>query len=142
MDRERSSTSICRLRRRSETPRRHGFTLIEILIVVVIVGVLAAMVVPRFADARRDASVSAVRNQLQALRGQLDLYRIRYRGAVPPADALMETLVAEALIRSTPEWPAGFAIDETHYAATGSLRLSYDPTAGGDQIDVAMVEAW
>ncbi|HIB01144.1 MAG TPA: prepilin-type N-terminal cleavage/methylation domain-containing protein [Phycisphaerales bacterium] len=54
---------------------RRGFTLIEILIVVVILGILAAVVVPQFTNAADDANDAAVRTQLQTLRGQIELYR-------------------------------------------------------------------
>jgi len=60
------------------TPRtnlRNAFTLIEILIVVVILGILAAVVVPQFTNAADDANDAAVRTQLQTLRGQIELYR-------------------------------------------------------------------
>ena len=55
-------------------PIRRAFTLIEILIVVVILGILAAIVVPQFTDAADDANDAAVRSQLQTLRGQIELY--------------------------------------------------------------------
>jgi|TARA_B100000959_G_scaffold286307_1_gene364404 general secretion pathway protein G len=54
---------------------RRGFTLIEILIVVVILGILAAVVVPQFTNAADDANDAAVRTQLQTIRGQIELYR-------------------------------------------------------------------
>lgn len=54
---------------------RRGFTLIEILIVVVILGILAAVVVPQFTNAADDANDAAVRSQLQTLRGQIELFR-------------------------------------------------------------------
>ena len=54
---------------------RKAFTLIEILIVVVILGILAAVVVPQFTNASEDANDAAVRTQLQTLRGQIELYR-------------------------------------------------------------------
>ena len=60
----------------SPTPNiRKAFTLIEILIVVVILGILAAVVVPQFTNASEDANDAAVRTQLQTLRGQIELYR-------------------------------------------------------------------
>ena len=62
----------------TRTPTRQlkrAFTLIEILIVVVILGILAAVVVPQFTNAADDANDAAVRTQLQTLRGQIELYR-------------------------------------------------------------------
>jgi general secretion pathway protein G len=54
---------------------KRAFTLIEILIVVVILGILAAVVVPQFTNAADDANDAAVRSQLQTMRGQIELYR-------------------------------------------------------------------
>ena len=124
------------------TSQRPGFTLIEILIVVVIIGILATMVVPKFADARREASVASVRNQLQTLRAQVELYRAGNRGEMPTAAALMPALVEAGQIRRVPEWPAGFSIDGTHFDSTGLLRLSYDPSEGGDLIEPDIVSGW
>ena len=59
---------------KTTNPIRRAFTLIEILIVVVILGILAAIVVPQFTDAADDANDAAVRSQLQTLRGQIELY--------------------------------------------------------------------
>ncbi|MDP7005296.1 MAG: prepilin-type N-terminal cleavage/methylation domain-containing protein [Phycisphaerales bacterium] len=59
----------------NRNPIRRAFTLIEILIVVVILGILAAVVVPQFTNAADDANNAAVRSQLQTLRGQIELFR-------------------------------------------------------------------
>jgi general secretion pathway protein G len=121
---------------------QRGFTLIEILIVVVIIGILATMVVPKFADARREASVSSVRNQLQTLRAQVELYRAGNGGVVPASSELMSALVEAGQIRRVPEWPAGFSVDAAHFDSTGLLRLSYDPEEGGDLIEPEIVAGW
>lgn len=63
--------------------KRRGFTLIEILIVVVILGILAAIVVPQFTNASQEATASSIRSQLQTLRGQIELYRVRNSGNLP-----------------------------------------------------------
>ncbi|MEM9111640.1 MAG: prepilin-type N-terminal cleavage/methylation domain-containing protein, partial [Planctomycetota bacterium] len=49
---------------------RKGFTLVEILIVVVILGILAAIVIPQFTNASEAAKASSVLSQLQTLRSQ------------------------------------------------------------------------
>jgi general secretion pathway protein G len=62
---------------------RGAFTLIEILIVVVILGILGALVYPHFANARADAADKAARTQLQSLRSQIEMYKIQHGGALP-----------------------------------------------------------
>jgi general secretion pathway protein G len=62
---------------------RGGFTLVEILIVVVILGILAALVIPQFANASSDARKANMRNQLQTVKGTIGLYRVEHRD-VPP----------------------------------------------------------
>jgi len=56
-------------------PRRRGFTLIEILIVLIVLGILAALTIPQFVDATDVTNDSSVRSQLQTVRSQIELYR-------------------------------------------------------------------
>ena len=56
---------------------RHGFTLIEILIVVVILGILAAIVIPQFTDAAGEANRANLQSQLQTIRSQIELYNVQ-----------------------------------------------------------------
>lgn len=67
---------------------RKAFTLVEILIVVVILGILAAIVIPQFTNASEDAQVGNVVTQLQSIRNQIELYRVRNNGQVPDLVAL------------------------------------------------------
>jgi len=60
-----------------------GFTLVEILIVVVILGILAAIVIPQFTDASTQAKESAVASDLQMMRSQLELYKIQHNDNLP-----------------------------------------------------------
>ena len=56
---------------------RRAFTLIEILIVVVILGILAAIVIPQFTDASQTAMESSLLTQLQTIRSQIELYNVQ-----------------------------------------------------------------
>ena len=60
---------------RTRPNAKRGFTLIEILIVVVILGILASIVIPQFTNAADEANNAGVRTQLQTLRSQVELYR-------------------------------------------------------------------
>lgn len=65
--------------------RRQGFTLVEVLIVVVIMAVLAATIIPQFSDSARDAKVSTAKFNLQTMRTQIQFYKAQHNGAVPSA---------------------------------------------------------
>src|SRR5256885_14184739 len=63
--------------------RKSGFTLVEILIVVIILGILAAIVIPQFTNASQDARESALLSQLQTLRSQIELYKLQHMDVLP-----------------------------------------------------------
>ena len=63
--------------------KRTGFTLVEILIVVIILGILAAIVIPQFTEASNDARESALSSDLQTLRSQLELYKVQHLDSYP-----------------------------------------------------------
>ena len=60
-----------------------GFTLVEILIVVVILGILAAVVVPQYLGASEDASKKAAVHEVQRLRKAVEVYLIRHGNVLP-----------------------------------------------------------
>lgn len=62
---------------------KSGFTLVEILIVVIILGILAAIVIPQFTNASQDARRSSLTSQLQTLRSQIELFKLQH-GDTPP----------------------------------------------------------
>ncbi len=63
-----------------------GFTLVEILIVVVILGILAAIVIPQFTEASGEAKMSSLCTDLQSVRSQIELYKIQHNDAMPGQD--------------------------------------------------------
>jgi general secretion pathway protein G len=70
---------------------RKGFTLVEILIVVVILGILAAIVIPQFTNASTEAKVANLKSNLQTVRAQLELYKLRHDDTPPATPAAFVT---------------------------------------------------
>jgi len=64
---------------------KSGFTLVEILIVVVILGILAAIVIPQFTEASTEAKTSSLCTDLQTMRSQIELYKVQHNDDLPGA---------------------------------------------------------
>ncbi|HUO09091.1 MAG TPA: prepilin-type N-terminal cleavage/methylation domain-containing protein [Phycisphaerae bacterium] len=62
---------------------KRGFTLVEILIVVIILGILAAIVIPQFANASTDARTSNLRTTLNEVRNQIELFKSQHNDQPP-----------------------------------------------------------
>lgn len=65
--------------------RQRGFTLVELLIVVIILAILAAVVVPQFSGSTADAKLSALDTTLASMRSAVELYGQQHGGVYPSA---------------------------------------------------------
>jgi prepilin-type N-terminal cleavage/methylation domain-containing protein len=63
--------------------KRAGFTLIEIMIVVVILAILAATIIPQFSTSVSDSKVATMQSNLHTLRVQIQLYSLQHNGLFP-----------------------------------------------------------
>ena len=74
--------------------KRSGFTLVEILIVMVILGILAAIVIPQFSQASQEARLSDLIKKLQMVRTQVELYKIQHVAQLPGTGPHMDFVTA------------------------------------------------
>jgi len=112
-----------------------GFTLVEILVVVVILGILAAVVVPRVMDQPDRARVTKARADVQALVTSLNLYRLDNH-QYPSTNQGLQALVARP--GGQPEavnWKAGGYIDRLPADPWGNDYQFLNPGVHGE-IDV------
>ncbi|MFH1416764.1 MAG: prepilin-type N-terminal cleavage/methylation domain-containing protein [Planctomycetota bacterium] len=115
--------------------KRSAFTLVELLIVVVILGILAAVVVPQFSDASTDARISSLGTNLATIRGQLELYKLQHNGNYP------------ALLTFTAQMTAGTKADGTAGADFGPYlqRIPNNPFSNTNDVSTdaaASDKAW
>jgi len=84
---------------------RTGFTLVEILIVVVILGILASIVVPLMAGATQDAAVATAQTELNKLRRAMDVFQVSNNNLLPAVtagDGTWGEIVTPAYLREAP----------------------------------------
>jgi prepilin-type N-terminal cleavage/methylation domain-containing protein len=65
------------------TMKRRGYSLVEILIVVIILAILAAIVIPKFSDASDEARTASLAKDLQTLRTQIEVFKGHHDGITP-----------------------------------------------------------
>ncbi len=85
---------------------QQGFTLIEIMVVVVILGILAAVVVPRIMDRPDEARIIKAKTDIRSLKAALNLYKLD-NFQYPTTDQGLEALVKKPTIPpEPPHWKA------------------------------------
>jgi general secretion pathway protein G len=103
--------------------KARGFTLIEVLVVVAILGILAAIVVPRIMDRPDEARRAAAKVEIGTIVGALKLYRLD-NGAYPSTEQGLSALVQKPATNPVPgNWKQGGYLD----------RLPKDPWGGDYQ---------
>ena len=90
---------------------RKGFTLVEIMIVVAIIGLLAAIAIPNFVTARTTAQQSACHANLRTIQGALELARFTEAATIVSlgSTTAVEAVVEPTYIRNMPSCPTGGA---------------------------------
>ena len=130
--------------------RRSAFTLVEILIVVIILGILATVIIGLFANSAADASANALKDNLRAIRSSLQIYLAQH-GSYPALSTFESqmtqysdasgatagshdaTHIYGPYIMTVPPLPVGTnrglsTVTSTTYSA--GYGWGYDPTTG------------
>lgn len=88
---------------------QRGFTLIEVMVVVVILGILAAIIAPKFVSRPEEARIVKVKQDILAIQSALDLYKLD-NGTYPSTDQGLQALVNKPTSNPIPRnWkPEGY----------------------------------
>jgi len=97
--------------------RQSGFTLIEVMVVIVILGIMAALVVPNRVGRQDQAQVTAARSDIAAIGNALDLYRLD-NNFYPSTEQGLEALI---------EKPSGFPEPRNWRSPYLRKKLPEDP---------------
>lgn len=108
-----------------------GFTLIEVMVVVVILSILAAIVVPKIMDRPEQARITKAKNDIRALEAALNLYRLDNM-IYPSTDQGLEALVTEPTDAPEPKnWKEGGYLDRLPMDPWGNPYMYLNPGAHG-----------
>lgn len=115
--------------------RQRGFTLIEIMVVVVIMGILAALVVPKLMGRADDARIQAARSDIATIMQSLKLYKLD-NNRYPTTEQGLQALIAKPTSGPEPKgWKAGGYLEKLPKDPWGNAYQYQSPGLKGE-IDV------
>ncbi len=134
--------------------RKQGFTLVEVLIVVVIMAILAATIIPQFTNSTKDAQTSTATFNLNTLRSQIQMYRTQHDGLMPAATLveLFSSTNRAGTVGTGASYPYGpylsgvpenpISGSTTVTATTNSPAVAGDVTGAGWLYNATTGEVW
>jgi general secretion pathway protein G len=90
------------MKKHIKTMSQRGFTLIEVMVVVVILGILAAIIVPKIMSRPEQARVIKAKQDILAIQSALDLYKLD-NGFYPSTDQGIQALITKPTNAPTPQ---------------------------------------
>ena len=130
-------------------PRQSGFTLIEVMVVVVIIGILAAVIVPKIMDKPDEARLVKVKQDIAEIQAALDMYRLD-NYVYPSTDQGLQALAQKPSANpAPPHWkqyldqvpqdpwghPYQYLNPGTHGGAVDIWSYGADGVPGGDGVN-------
>ena len=114
--------------------KQHGFTLIEIMVVVIIIGILAAIVAPNVIGRVDDAQITKAHAEISNIGSALKFYRLD-NFAYPTTEQGLEALVNKPSDPNVKNWKAGGYLSRLPNDPWGNPYLYLNPGSKGE-IDV------
>lgn len=118
--------------------RRRGFTLIEIMLVVVIIGILAATIGPRLSGRTNSARISTTKQSIKALESALGMFEVR-AGRFPTSEEGLDALLEKPNDLTDEEWdgpylkewPQDAFKEDFIYRSPGEINSDFDLISKG-----------
>jgi len=101
-----------------------GFTLLELIVVVAVIGILAAIIVPQVSNIQGDAQLSSVKSSLASVQTALEQYKLEGDGTYPADASAVETELGIDLT----DYSYATDTDNEHYI------VDYDPAGDDDAV--------
>jgi len=118
-----------------ETRGQRGFTLLEVMVVVVILGILAALVVPKIISRPDEARVMAARQDIASLMQALKLYRLDNQRYPTTEQGLQSLVTMPTIAPIPPNWKTGGYVERLPKDPWGNPYQYLNPGVHGE-IDV------
>lgn len=115
-------------------PHRQGFTLVELVVVIMILGILAGVAAPKFLNTSGAATEASVKQTLSVVRSAIEMHAAQNNGTFPPetSDAAFKSALAPYIRGTFPASPVGTQDNTVTFGTTadGTSGWMYDDAEG------------